>query len=78
MLLEIANRRELHTGAANRNVPRTLLWHPTGIPVSALRKFVHVRYVDRIELTAMAARNSRARPEVRQMVASYLAALGSS
>jgi hypothetical protein len=78
ILLEIANRRELHTGAANANVPRTLLWHPSGIPVSALRKFVHVRFVDRMELSAIATRNSRARPEVRQMAAGYLATLSST
>ena len=78
VLLEIANRRELHTGAANRNVPRALLWHPSNIPVSALRKFVHVRYVDRGELAALCTRGSRARPEVRQMVASYLTTLSST
>jgi len=77
VLLEIANRRELHTGAANSAVPRALLWHPSGIPVSALRKFVHVRFVDRVELTAISTRNSRARPEVRQLAANYLATLTS-
>jgi len=75
VLLEIANRRELHTGAANRNVPRALLWHPSAVPVSALRKFAHVRFVDRGELAAMAGRGSRARPEVRQLAALYLASL---
>lgn len=75
VLLEIANRRELHTGAANSNVPRALLWHPSGIPVSALRKFIHVRFVGRVELSAIATRNSRARPEIRQLAANYLATL---
>jgi hypothetical protein len=75
VLLEIANRRDLHTGAANRNVPRVLLWHPSGVPVSALRKFVHVRFIDRLELVALSTRNSRARPEVRQMASAYLATL---
>jgi hypothetical protein len=78
VLLEIANRRELHTGAANRNVPRALLWHPTAVPVSALRKFVHVRFVERGELMALATRGSRARPEVRQMAAAYLDSLSNS
>ncbi len=72
VLLDVANRRELHTGAANRNVPRALLWHPSGVPVSALRKFIHVRFVDRIELASIATRGSRARPEIRQMAAAYL------
>lgn len=75
VLLEIANRRDLHTGAANRNVPKALLWHPTAIPVSALRKFVHVRFLDRGELAALCMRGSRARPEVRQLAALYLASL---
>jgi hypothetical protein len=75
ILLEIANRRELYTGAANRNVPKALLWHPTPIPVSAIRKFVHVRFVDRAELVALCARGSRARSEVRQMAAMYLDSL---
>jgi hypothetical protein len=78
VLLEIANRRELYTGVANRNVPRALLWHPAGIPVSALRKFVHVRFVERAELAALSARGSRARPEIRQMAAAYLASLSST
>jgi hypothetical protein len=75
VLLEVANRRELYTGAANRNVPRALLWHPMSIPVSALRKFVHVRFVDRNELATLANRGSQARPEVRQMASAYLASL---
>jgi len=78
VLLEVANRRELHGGAANRNVPRVLLWHPAGVPVSALRKFVHVRYIDRLELASMASRGSRARPEIRQMAAQYLASINSA
>ena len=78
MLAEIANRRDLYSGAANINVPRALLWHPSAIPVSALRKFVHVRFVDRAELAALANRGSRARPEVRQMAMTYLASLSSS
>jgi len=78
VLLEIANRREMFTGAGNRNVPRALLWHPSAIPVSALRKFVHVRFVDRAELAGLAARGSRARPEIRQLASEYLATLSTS
>lgn len=78
VLLEVANRRDLHSGAANRNVPRALLWHPGGVPVSALRKFVHVRFIDRMELASMASRGSRARPEVRQMASQYLASLNAT
>lgn len=75
VLLEIANRRELYTGAANRNVAKALLWHPSNIPVSALRKFVHVRFVDRQELAAISTRGSHARPEIRQMAERYLKSL---
>ena len=77
VLLEISNRRDMFTGSGNRNVPRALLWHPTAIPLSALRKFVHVRFVDRAELSALASRGSRARPEIRQMAAEYLASITS-
>jgi hypothetical protein len=76
ILLDIANRRELHTGHANGNVPEALLTHPSNIPVSALRKFVHVRYVDRSALTNMANRGTRVRPEVRNMALAYLKSLG--
>lgn len=78
ILLEIANRRDLHSGSANRNVARALLWHPSAVPVTALRKFVHVRFVDRAELAALAGRGSRARPEIRQLAAEYLASLTTS
>jgi hypothetical protein len=40
--------------------------------MSAIRKFAHVRYVDRAALTRMANRGTRVRPEVRQMVEAYL------
>jgi hypothetical protein len=76
VLLDIANRRELHSGSANRNVPLALLSHPSNIPVSALRKFVHVRYVDRVSLASMANRGTRVRPEVRSMATQYLKSIG--
>ncbi len=78
VLLEIANRRDMFTGAANHNVPRALLWHPSAVPVSALRKFIHVRFVDRAELAALSTRGSRARPEIRQLASEYLTSLSSA
>lgn len=79
-LLEAAEKKapndirqlELHSGPANRNVPAALLAHPSNIPVSAIRKFVHVRYVGRSVLSTMANRGTRVRPEVRNVAAAYL------
>ena len=72
VLTLVATRRELFTGFANKNVPLNLLLSPCKIPLSALRKFVHVRYVDKMTLAKIAGRGGQIREEVRREINRYL------
>jgi hypothetical protein len=65
----------LHTGDANRDVPRLLLLSPTHIPPASLRRFIHVRFVSRTDLRKMARTSPDVRPEVSKEVAAYLRTL---
>ncbi len=66
----IAGRRDLYTGFANKNVPLTLLMNPAKIPISSLRKFMHVKYVDGMTLQKLASsRGGQIREEVRREIA---------
>ena len=76
VLDRIIRVRRLHTGAANRDVPRRLLANPAHIPVSSLRPFVHVRFVSKTDLRHMARRGSEVRQEVAREIANYLDRLG--
>jgi hypothetical protein len=76
VLEKIIRVRRLHTGTANRDVPRLLLRNPAHIPVSSLRPFVHVRFVSKTDLRHMARRNSDVRPEVAKEIGHYLEKLG--
>ncbi len=71
----IANRRDLYTGHGNKEVPLNLLVNPAKVPVMSLRKFIHVRYVDRMTLQRMATRGFAIREEVRREVHRYLSSL---
>jgi hypothetical protein len=71
----VANRRDLHTGILNKEVPINLLQNPARVPVSALRKFIHVRYVDKATLARLAGKGSQARDEIRREVQRYLSSL---
>jgi hypothetical protein len=72
----IANRRDLYTGFSNKQVPFNLLVNPAKTSVSSLRKFIHVRYIDRVTLQRLSTRGSAAREEVRREIARYLNSLG--
>jgi hypothetical protein len=72
----ISNRRELYTGFSNKQVPFNLLVNPAKMSVSSLRKFIHVRYIDRVTLQRLSSRGSAAREEVRREIARYLNSLG--
>jgi hypothetical protein len=76
ILSMIANRRDLYTGFAGKEVPMNLLLNPTRVSVSALRKFIHVRYIDRPTLQRLSQRGSPAREEVRREISRYLNNLG--
>jgi len=72
----IANDRNLYSGFANKEVPRALLLSPCNIPVKSLSKFIHVKYVHRIDLQRMAKDKTGIRREVLKEIQSYLATLG--
>ena len=73
----IATDRSLHTGFANKEVPRALLVSPCNIPVKSLAKFVHVKYVNRLDLQRMAKDKTGIRREVLKEIQAYLDTLGS-
>jgi hypothetical protein len=73
----IASDRTLYTGYANKDVPRSLLISPCNIPVKSLVKFIHVKYVSRMDLQRMAKDKTGIRREVIQEIQSYLDTLGS-
>lgn len=75
VLEKIIRVPRLHTGDANRDVPRLLLLSPAHIPPTSLRRFIHVRFVSRIDLRKMARSSPDVRPEVSKEVAAYLRTL---
>lgn len=75
ILTIIANRRELHSGFANKEVPLHLLTNPAKVPLSSIRKFVHVRYVDKATLARLGGKGSQIRDEVRREIQHYLSNL---
>lgn len=72
----IAQDRTLHSGYANKDVPRALLTSPCNIPVKSLSKFIHVKYVNRVDLQRMAKDRTGIRRELIKEIESYLATLG--
>ena len=71
----VATRRDLYTGYANKEVPVNLLQNPGKVPVSALRKFIHVRFIDKATLARFAGKGSSIRDEVRREIQHYLGSL---
>lgn len=72
VLDKIISVRGLHTGPANKDVPRLLLLSPARIPVSSLKSFIHVRYVSKVDLERLSRPRSEVRPEVQKEIALYL------
>jgi hypothetical protein len=71
----IANDRRLYTGFANKDVPLALLRNPSNIPIKSLRKFIHARYVAKVDLQRMARDKAGIRDEVCKEIQSYLRSL---
>ncbi len=71
ILSKIAKTRNLHTGAANRDVPMTLLTSPCNIPVNLIRVFVSTKYVSMVDLRHLVKMRGGIRREVRMMVEDY-------
>jgi hypothetical protein len=75
ILSVIANRRDLYTGFANKEVPLNLLQNPAKVPVSSIRKFIHVRFIDKATLARLAGKGSSIRDEVRREIQRYIGSL---
>ena len=71
----ICKVRILHTGFANRGVPLACLRSPVNIPLGTLRKFMHVKFVGRVDLKRMALDKAGIRKEVGREVKKYLKSL---
>jgi hypothetical protein len=71
----VAKVRVLHTGFANRGVALACLRSPVNVPVSVLRKFIHVKYVSKTDLKRLANDSSGVRKEIGREVQKYLASL---
>ena len=74
-VLDIATDRTLYTGFANRDVPLTCLKNPSNVSVKVLRKFIHVKFVTKIDLKRMAQDKAGVRRELRQEIEKYLDSL---
>jgi hypothetical protein len=72
VLDKICRVRSLHTGLANRNVPAALLGNPASIPIQALRRFISVRFVSKVDLRRIARNPGGVRHEVMKEIAAYL------
>lgn len=73
VLTHIAMKRELHSGHQNKGVPAALLRARIKVPMTLLRRFIHLRYVSRSELKELATRAPRS--DVMKEVADYVATL---
>ncbi|MBK9579301.1 MAG: hypothetical protein IPK50_18445 [Fibrobacterota bacterium] len=69
----IATKRDLYTGHQNKGVPAALLRSRSKIPMSLLRRFIHIRFVSRAELKDLAIRAPRA--DVQKEIEMYLATI---
>jgi hypothetical protein len=71
----IARVRILHTGFANRGVPLACLQSPVNLPITTLRKFIHVKFISKADLKRMAMDRTGIRKEVSREVKKYLQTL---
>jgi hypothetical protein len=73
VLSMIATKRELYTGFQNKDVPLNMLLNPSRVSLTALRKFIHVRYIDKMTLQSISGRGGgQIREEVRREIIRYL------
>ncbi len=71
----VAADRTLHTGFANRGVPLACLRSPVNVSVKILRKFIHVKFISKMDLKRLAKDRAGIRKEVIREIEKYLAAL---
>lgn len=77
VLEKIARVRALYTGPTNKDVPRLLLLNPTRIPISSLRRLIHVRFIAKRDLENIARQRSGVRREVQHEIGVYLKSISS-
>ena len=73
ILSTIATKSDLHTGHQNKGVPAALLRSRSKLPMSLLRRFIHIRFVPKSELKDLSIRAPR--PEVLKEIGEYLKTL---
>jgi hypothetical protein len=71
----IINNRTLHTGFANKAVPLACLRSPVNVPLKSLRRFIHVKYISKVDLKRLANDRTGIRREVGQEITRYLESL---
>lgn len=71
----VVGNRALHTGFANKAVPLACLRSPVNVPVKTLRKFIHVKYVSKVDLKRLANDRTGIRREIGAEIAKYLDSL---
>lgn len=71
----VVGNRALHTGFANKAVPLACLRSPVNVPVKTLRKFIHVKYVSKVDLKRLSNDRTGIRREVGAEIAKYLESL---
>ncbi len=71
----IASDRTLYSGFANRDVPLACLTTPCNVPVKTLVKFIHVKYISKVDLRRMAKDKAGMRREVCVEIEKYLDSL---
>jgi len=72
----IAQDRALYSGFANREVPLACLRSPCNVSPKVLRKFIHVKFVSKIDLKRMAEDRTGIRKEISREIRNYLDVLG--
>lgn len=75
VLEEICESKPLHTGFANKNVPLVVLKTPARLPIKTLRKFIHVKYVSKMELRRLLNDRTGVRRELWDEIKAYLEGL---
>jgi hypothetical protein len=75
IITTIAGDRSLYSGFANRDVPLACLRNPSNVSVKILRKFVHVKFVSKMDLKLMALDKAGVRRELRREIEHYLESL---
>lgn len=71
----VVGSRALHTGFANKGVPLACLRSPVNVPVKTLRKFIHVKYVSKVDLKRLSNDRTGIRREIGAEILKYLESL---